>query len=111
MFQLSKHIRNHFLGQIFPDLIQIKSRSLFWDTQYMMYSVATRGFNCHFIEIAHNQLVPRRKKCFSVFSMTVSCNPGLQFKAKNSNPTTFWYDPKLVPARVNDIKTKRVPID
>ena len=34
MFQLYKNIETDFLGQIFLELFQFKSRSLFWDTQY-----------------------------------------------------------------------------
>ena len=35
MFQLYKNIQTDFLGQIFPELFQFKTRSLFWDTQYI----------------------------------------------------------------------------
>ena len=34
MFQLYKNIQTDFLGQIFLELFQFKTRSLFWDTQY-----------------------------------------------------------------------------
>ena len=34
MFQLYKNIQTDILDQIFPELFQFKTRSLFWDTQY-----------------------------------------------------------------------------
>ena len=36
MFQLYKNIQTDFLGQIFLELFQFKSRSLFWDTKYLV---------------------------------------------------------------------------
>ena len=36
MFQLYKNIQTEFLGQIFLELFQFKSRSLFWDTRYLV---------------------------------------------------------------------------
>ena len=36
MFQLYKNIQTDFLGQIFLELFEFKSRSLFWDTPYLV---------------------------------------------------------------------------
>ena len=33
MFQLYKNVQTDFLGQIFLELFQFKTQSLFWDTQ------------------------------------------------------------------------------
>ena len=39
MFQLYKNIQTDFLGQIFLELFEFKSQSLFWDTLYIHPSI------------------------------------------------------------------------
>ena len=43
MLQLYKNIQTDFLGQIFLELFQFKTRSLFWDTQYVPLHKANTG--------------------------------------------------------------------
>ena len=50
MFQLYKNIQTDFLGQIFLELFQFKTRSLFGDTQYVSLKLSFYQFskNQHF---------------------------------------------------------------
>ena len=59
MFQLYKNIQTDFLGQIFLELFQFKTRSLFWDTLYIPvgYPVPSMGFSMLYVinRLAINQ--------------------------------------------------------
>ena len=39
MFQLYKNIQTDFLGKIFLEVFEFKTRSLFWDTQYYLTEI------------------------------------------------------------------------
>ena len=53
MFQLHKNIQTDFPGQIFLELFQFKTQSLFWDTLYRFALFDTLKFVIHYFQFVN----------------------------------------------------------